>query len=147
MEVVVERGPEKPPKVCGCCNHPILNIHGYVYRDGDARAVYYASWTPGHRERGIGFWVGLGEWGDGTADEHRTAFTLVYHHGPGETRGFHLEDASRFVREQAVFLGVPLDRAEALAHPLKAELFAICDVLLTEDHRIREFLSSLPAED
>jgi hypothetical protein len=40
----------------------------------------------------------------------------------------------------APVLGRPLKRSGALSHPLKAELFAICDRILTDDQRVGTFL-------
>lgn len=141
MEFVVEMGPDKPPSTCDCCGSQTLHAHGYVYRDGDARAAYHAFWTVGHPDRGIRLIVGLGDWGEGTEPEDRFAFSLDFRDGPPETRGFRMVDASRELREEAVVLGQPLDGTEALEHPFREELFEICDLLLTEDSRVREFLS------
>lgn len=142
MEFLVEMGPDLPPTSCDCCNQKTLHAHGYVYRDGDARAAYHAFWTLGHPDEGIRFVVGLGEWGKGTSPEARFAFSLDFRPRPQGSCGFRLVNASRAVREEAVALGRPMDREDALDHPLTSELFAICEVLLTEDSRIRDFLAA-----
>lgn len=44
---------EQPGAACDCCGIKSTTVHGFVYKSGDAFAVYYAGWSTQHPERGV----------------------------------------------------------------------------------------------
>jgi hypothetical protein len=62
---------------CDCCGQMTSRVWGYVYKLGDALAVYYVEWTPGH-ETSAHFDIILGTWGDETQKPDRKAISLEY---------------------------------------------------------------------
>src|SRR5689334_22900593 len=59
---------------CPCCGKTTVCLTRFVFRDGDAYAVYCAQFTPDHEERLVSGIIGLGEWGEGTTSDKRWAF-------------------------------------------------------------------------
>lgn len=72
-----EDGPRQEPFSCPCCGARTEALHGFVYRDGDAHAVYYAGWSPSHSPAFISMVVAVGEWIEGTTTSDREG--LAYH--------------------------------------------------------------------
>src|SRR5689334_8632818 len=70
--VTLEPGETHEPRPCECCGKKSHTVHGFVYENGDAHAVYFAAWSEGHQELGVTMAIALGEWGDesGPADRY-----------------------------------------------------------------------------
>ena len=49
---------------CDCCGAKSRTAHGFVYRGGDAYAVYYAGWSDGPPGRGVSLAIAVGEWAE-----------------------------------------------------------------------------------
>ena len=128
---------------CDCCGKTTKTIWGFISRDGSCCAVYYVSWTEGHRERGATFLISLGDWEDEESQDKQSfalrlkmmptgaAFMVV---DAGKTQWAQNETAQNDV------LGVLLNRETALASPLKTDVFAIADLILDRDKRFKPFL-------
>jgi hypothetical protein len=113
---------------------------GYVYRDGDAHAVYFASCYPHHGEVWID--VILGTWGAGTDDDH---VTFGCRFGPVDGQpgpACSLVQAAS-VRADSPLFGTKLDRAAALAHPWLAQFWDVVDLVLLEAPAVRALASSV----
>jgi predicted nicotinamide N-methyase len=109
-------------------------VWGYIYKLGDALAVYYVEWTPGH-ETNANLDLILGTWGDDAQVSDRQAVALEYRvieTGPA----FMVIDADRRNIASNSLVSKALTRAEVIGTPLSAEIFAICDLIYLEDERI-----------
>ena len=63
--------------VCECCGNRSRCVWGYIYKDGDAAAVYYVHWTLGHiLDHGANFDLILGLWGAWNVSRGRTGRAL-----------------------------------------------------------------------
>lgn len=122
---------------CPDCNQNMRSVWGYVSNPFGARAVYFISWTDGHRERGAQLMVSIGEWGDGTVASDRVAFGLECRIDAGPS--FMLVNADELPWGTEAILGTKLTRAAALSHPLKPEVFDILDALVAHEPRFRAF--------
>jgi len=60
--------------ICECCGNVTVRLTRFVYRNGDAHAVYYAQYTSGHSEKRLSGLIGIGEWGEMGTPEERIAF-------------------------------------------------------------------------
>jgi len=137
--ISLELGTTHNPFACSCCGETSVNLSGFVYRGGDARAVYWAGMTSGHEKRVIEVAVGIGEWGDGTSPDDRIGFVLtLWAEGSQPNVTIVSPDESRW--STIALIGRILPRDEALRHPLIKEVFHITDHLLTDDPRIRTYL-------
>jgi hypothetical protein len=69
----------EPPSVsepCPCCGGETISLTRFIYRNGDARGIYYARFSNNHPLRSVLATVSLGEWGEGTSPKQRVAFAL-----------------------------------------------------------------------
>ena len=125
---------------CECCGGQTTVLTRFVYRDGDAHAVYYARYSDNYPDRVVTVTISLGEWGKGANPDQRVAFALEIHSTENEYQ-IGLIDAERSPWREAKILGRTLDRSEALAHPLVNEVFHITDHIVAEDTPIHEYLN------
>jgi len=132
---------EPTASVCDCCGQSTVRLTRFVYSDGDARAVYYACFTPGHQAKRISGLVGLGEWGEDAGPEARTAFPFVIW---TEQDSFQvgLTSAADSPYREVAFLGRILDRTEALKHPWLQEVFHIADHMVSDDPAIVDYFAA-----
>ena len=56
-----ELGEEKEPTVCSCCGGVCHSAHGFIYRDGNAYAIYHATWSKSHPEAGVDIAIAFDE--------------------------------------------------------------------------------------
>jgi hypothetical protein len=123
---------------CPDCGNPTRVVWGYVSAGGEPRAVYFARWTPGHRERGAQLLISLGEWGEGARRETRRAVGLECRMG-SEVPSFMVVDASALPWSDEI-LGRKLSRDDAIASEASAEAFRVVDALWKMEPRFRGFL-------
>ena len=134
------------PGICSCCGGTTYRFTRFVYKDGSAHAVYYASFQSNHPERGVKSIVSLGEWGvDGIPDE-RVAFGLVLKN-MDDNYGVIVIDAATTPWSDADILGKKLSREEALAHEWVDDVFHITNHIFDEDHEVTDLLDQVPPVD
>ncbi|MBK1890328.1 hypothetical protein Undi14_09765 [Undibacterium sp. 14-3-2] len=124
---------------CECCGNTTIRLTRYVYKDNNAFAVYYASFTKGHPEKRLSGIIGLGEWGDDSlASEHRVAFPFqIWLKEDNFQVG--LIDKEKSPWSHVTFLGKILDRESALSHKWISDVFHITDHMVVDDKEIADF--------
>jgi hypothetical protein len=142
MTLSIELEPPHESGPCECCGGRTTSLTRFVYKDGDAHAVYYARFSNNHPARHVKAAVSIGEWGEGSNPDQRTAFALELRAGP-ENYEVHLCDASASPWRGSKILGPMLDREAALAHPLIEDVFHITDHAFREDLPLKAYLDSL----
>ncbi len=129
--------PRAPAKSrCGCCGGSTTTLTRFVYRDGDAHAIYYARFSDDHPTASVGLLVSVGEYGEGASEEDRVAFAMELR--PGD--GVRVTDADESPWRDAKVVGRILNRPEGLAHPLLQEALHIVDHAVSEDEPLRAYL-------
>jgi len=133
--------PANESSPCECCGGKTTSLTRFVHKDGDAHAIYYARFSNNHPQHSVIATVSLGEWGEGSTPKQRVAFALELRSTKSQ---FEVEviDANRSPWKDAKTIGRTLDRAEALAHPLLAEVFHITDHMVQEDAPLRAYLNA-----
>jgi hypothetical protein len=142
MTITIEFEPPDEFGPCDCCGGSTTSLTRFVYKDGDAHAVYYARFSNNHPERIVKAAVSIGEWGEGSNPGQRTAFALELRAGP-ENYEVHVCDAEASPWSGSKILGPMLDRDAALAHPLIDEVFHITDHAFLEDPPLKAYLDPL----
>lgn len=137
-EMTLELGIEDAPFPCDDCGGATYVVRGGVRTDGRDRAVYVAAQTEGHRP--IALAISLGKFGQGTAPEDRVLFTLLARLEEGRVE-LMVVDPERCPFQCADVLGHQLSRADALARPEIGELYAVADLVTSDDPRVRSWLS------
>jgi hypothetical protein len=65
----VEPGEDKALTMCQCCGQTQYNAFGYVSSNEEPHAVYFATWSLGHLDRGVWLAVTLGDWSESPAQK------------------------------------------------------------------------------
>jgi len=104
---------EPTESTCECCGNVTVRLTRFVYRDGDAHAVYYAQYTAGYDEKRLSGLLGLGEWGEARTPDKGVAFRIWT-----DEKDFKLGlvNAADSPWSHVTSLGRILDREEALKH-------------------------------
>lgn len=124
---------------CPCCGRTSTCLTRFVYRDGDAYAIYKAMFSESHPDLRVLATVSLGRFEEGSTADERVAFALKLTPTPTRFEVQVLGAGSSPWRNSEV-LGRTLDRDEALAHPALPEIYAITDQMLVEDEPLRAYL-------
>ena len=139
--LTVEFEPPSESRPCECCGGRTTRLTRFVYRDGDAYAVYYALFSDNHPDRAVIATISVGEWGEDSTPDQRVAFALELRATDTQYQ-VAVIDAERSPWRDADVIGRTLDRAEALRHPRLSEVFHITDHIVTEDEPIRAYLGA-----
>jgi len=123
---------------CSCCNNTTVRLTRFVYRDGDAHAVYYAQFTEGHEDGTLSGLISLGEWGDNAPPERRVAFPFALWRD-GENYNVRITNAEVSPWRDVTLMGRILDRTEALQHAWLQEVFQITDQMTEDDPEVRTY--------
>jgi hypothetical protein len=131
---------------CECCGETKKRIFGFVSRDGDAHAVYYALLNVTEEKPRVGLTVSVGPWwGDTNPSERKWIHAEVW---PDED-GIHMS-----VREpqQSNFYpwpkgGVAMDAEEAKKSDAMQEIWAVADFIVEEDPAISSYLRSAELDE
>lgn len=134
-----EFNPPNDSEPCSCCGGKTTSLTRFVYKDGDAHAVYYIRYSDNHPDRIALATVSLGEWGENATPAQRVAFALQLRSAPEQ---FEVEvlNSAQSPWCEAKTIGRTLDRAETLKHPFLAEVFHITDHMVIEDHLLKNYL-------
>lgn len=112
---------------CSDCGVEFAHVTGFVLGADGPRAVFFAS-CHGHGEGAARIDVILGTWGsDPPAGDHVTFWCEL------RPTGAMALDAPLTTSRVTPVMGTALSRAEALAHPLVEEFWAVVDLIATED--------------
>jgi hypothetical protein len=131
---------------CECCGGMNVRLTRFVYRDGDAHAVYYAAFANNHPEHELHMLVSIGEWGEGSEPSQRDAFFCRLR-ATDDAYQLMLEDAATSSWSEAGVVGKLLSQEEARAHPRKAEVFEIADEAVLSDPQVKGFLARVRCGD
>jgi hypothetical protein len=141
MPITIEFEPPRQSGTCECCGGRTTSLTRFVYKNGDAFAIYYARFSDNHPERLVLAAVSIGEWGEGSVPAQRIAFALQLRTG-SENYEVMVCDAATSPWCASDLLGPMLDREAALAHPLIDEVFHITDHALVEDEPLKAYLDT-----
>lgn len=138
-DYLVEIGENSSSSICDCCGVESLFGHGFVYKNSDAYAVYYASWSNSHPDKVVTLALALGEWGDNSTSDDRVCFGLDAFNGDTEFL-LSIIDQNNSPWSKTELLGPMLTRQEALDHFLLDEVFSITERILEEHKSIEHYL-------
>lgn len=131
---------EPKSELCECCGNTTVRLTRFVYRNGDAFAIYYALFTDGHEDKVVYSLIGLGEWGEGAEPDMRTAFAVKIWDN-NDNWSVTVTDREESPWSHVQFFGKILDRKEALAHPWISDVYHITDHIVTDDRAVIEFFT------
>jgi hypothetical protein len=135
----------EPPVLdtCSCCGKPGTRLTRFVYREGDAYAIYYAAFSEQHPPSYVDVLVGVGDWAEDALSTSHVSFYLRICSTPAQFEVTVCDD-SESPWGEIPFVGRTLSRKEALAHAELPEIFQITDYMVTKDAPVVEYLSHAP---
>ena len=134
---------EPSVSTCDCCGKSTVRLTRFVLKDGNAYAVYYLQYTPGHDPDYMSGLIGLGDWGESASPADRLAFPFRLW-ASKDSYSVGLIEAAESPWVESTFLGRLLNRDEALSHPWCKEVFHITDHAFVEDAPLRAYLEAGP---
>ena len=138
LSIAYEPSQASAPCTCGCGGR-LVSLTRFLHLDGVPRAVYYARYADSHPERVLASTLSIGQWEEGTLPEQRVAFAIEMR-AQGEEYQFALVDAALSPWQDLAVIGRTLDRAEAMEHPLRDEVFELASQLVDKDVALRKYL-------
>jgi hypothetical protein len=135
----LELGDEVSNKTCHCCGEQYKSVVGFIKRDNDAYAAYFAALQTGHRDITVGLTLSIGKWWDDTALHERHWIYITVKPSP-ENFNMRVEEPSGSAHYNFKPLGIALSRQEALANSLREDFFAVADYIATQDPAVNSYL-------
>jgi|GEM_PF-2336990 hypothetical protein len=125
---------------CECCLTQKDRVWGFVSKEGDSHAVYYALLNLEERCPRVGLTLSVGPWWEGTEPSQR-----VWLHVDVCTGERGIEMGIRDPKESNFYPwekgGTPLNREEALASSAIEEIWAVADFIVATDVAVSSYLS------
>lgn len=135
----IEIGENCASSTCNCCGKESNTGHGFVYKNGDAYAVYYAGWSNSHLKKVVSIAIAIGEWADSATNEMRTCFGIEAIDNDNEI-SLSVISPENSPWPDTGLLGKMLTRDEALSSELLSEVFLIIEVALKKHPAIVDYL-------
>ena len=126
---------------CECCGYAKKRVFGFVTKDGDAHAVYYALLNVTEHKPRVGLTVSVGPWWDNTNPSERKWMHVEVSPGEDEIQ-MNIRDP-----QQSNFFpwtrgGVPLNPGEAKTNDSMPEIWAVADFIVEADPAVSSYLQS-----
>lgn len=139
-EYEIEVGENARPSICDCCGKESCSGGGFIYKNGDAYAIYIVAWSAQHAQRMVTLALAIGEWGEEATSADRTCFGLDVYSTRDQFR-FSVIGPDRSPLSCPELMGSMLPRSDALKHPLLREAFTITERVIDDHPAVREHLS------
>jgi hypothetical protein len=125
---------------CECCLTEKNRVWGFVSKDGDAHAVYYALLNLEEKYPRVGLTLSVGPWWEGTEPSERVWVHL------NACAGVHgIEMGIRDPKESNFYPwekgGTPLSREEAKANIAIEEIWWVADFIVAADVAVSSYLA------
>ena len=124
---------------CACCGLEKNRVWGFVSKDSDAHAVYYALLNVKEEVPRVGLTLSVGPWWDGAEPLHRAWVHLNTWSDENGTR-MNIRDPKEsnfYPWEKA---RVPLNREQAKLSAVIEEIWAVADFVVAQDGAISSYL-------
>lgn len=126
---------------CSCCGSAVISLTRFVYRHGDAFAVYKASLAFGSHERAADIVMNVGDdWGDDDANRTHPEFAIMLSTDENSWN-FSLVDSENSIWCPGL-LGSILPRTAQLESRYIDEVFAICDQMVIQDEALIRYFNN-----
>jgi hypothetical protein len=144
MTLSFDGEPKVDHRRCDDCGGEHESAVGFVLRDGDAYAVYWAAWYPHENEAWID--VILGSWQEPDFPDNVTFGCRIGNVEGQEAPACSLVPAGKIRSDTAMF-GRKLDRQAALNHPWLPAFWEVVDWLMLNDPTLHEHVFHMPPND
>ena len=125
---------------CECCGQVKNRVWGFVSKDGDAHAIYYALLNVEEEQPRVGLTLSVGPWWEGTEPSKRVWVHLNVCAGEAGTEmGIRDPTESNYYPWEKG--GTPLNREEAKASSATEEIWSVADFIVIADPALSSYLS------
>jgi hypothetical protein len=135
----IEAAPEVQQRVCPDCGRPFSSVHGFVYEDGDAYAVYHAILQSDHPSTVVDLALSFGSWGEEATAADRTRIGIRVWPEEDELK-MHINDPGESAWGDSDAFGKMAGRGQVLGTPLEQEALRAVVFVVAHDSRIDEHL-------
>jgi hypothetical protein len=126
--------------ICDCCGRSSRCVWGMAHAEGRCMAAYSVHWTLGHvPDRGANIDLMIGQWGEATTADNRSALALAYRLLDGGP-SLMVIDAQARPFSNSPLVGRVLRREDVIGTSFAQDAFAVADAILAQDERVAELL-------
>ena len=129
---------EPKKSTCECCGGTMTSLTRFVYKDGNAFAIYHATFSESHFESSLLGVISLGDWDSDEVSPNRVGFPFRLWQGE-ENFNVGITNQDECPWRDSKVIGRILDREEALAHHWINDVFHITDYITKDDVEIVNF--------
>lgn len=124
---------------CECCDNAKKRVFGFVSKDDDAHAVYYALLNITESKPRVGLTISVGPWwGNSNPSERQWIHANVWPEDDGIHMGVREPQESNFYPWPRG--GVPLSAEQARKSEVLQEIWAVADFIVEKDPAISSYL-------
>jgi hypothetical protein len=135
----IEPAPEVTQQVCADCGRPLSSVHGFLYDEGDAYAVYHALLQTDHPSTVADIALSFGSWDeDATGGDRSRVGLRVW--PEGEELKMHITDASESAWGDSETFGRMLSRRDVVGSDRQTEALRAAEFVIGHDPRVADHL-------
>ncbi|HKB93828.1 MAG TPA: hypothetical protein VKC62_06320 [Gaiellaceae bacterium] len=139
MAMSIEPASGVERRVCSDCGRPFSSVHGFVYEDGNACAVYHALLQTHQPSTVADLALSFGSWDEeATAADRMRVGVRVW--PEQDDVMMHINDPGESSWGDSETLGKLAGRSEVLGTPLERQALQTVEFLIVHDPRIAEHL-------
>jgi len=135
----IEPAPDVTQQVCADCGRSFSSVHGFLYDEGDAYAVYHALLQMEHPSTVADIALSFGSWDEGATGDDRSRVGLQVW-PEGEDLKMHITDASESGWGDSENFGQMLSRRDVLGTDRQTEALAAVEFVIEHDRRVADHL-------
>jgi hypothetical protein len=135
----IEPGLEIQQTVCSDCGRPFSTVHGFLYEDGDAYAVYHALLQREHPSTEVALALSFGSWDEDATGETRSRVAVRVWPEADELR-MQIEDPDQSPWDDSDMFGRMLGRKAVVDGALRREVLSSAEFVVTHDQRVQAHL-------
>jgi hypothetical protein len=135
----IEPAPEVSQQVSADCGRPFSSVHGFLYDEGDAYAVYHTLLQTDHPSTVADIALSFGSWDEHARGGDRSRVGLRVW-SEGEELKMHITDASESAWGDSETFGRMLSRRDVVGSDRQAEATTAVEFVIGHDARVAEHL-------
>lgn len=128
---------------CPDCGKKSLTVWGFVSKNNEAHAVYYAGLMTGHEQVSVRLTISIGGWGVDNADEQIVEgrnWLFIEARPTIESYEMMVREPEESFYFGKSILGTPMSREAGLQSPLLESFFAVADFIAFNDPAVKSYL-------
>jgi hypothetical protein len=133
MGLSIECAPEVLQRVCADCGRPFSSVHGFVYEEGDAHAVYHALLQTEHPTTVADLALSFGSWDQDATGDERTRIGVRIWPDANEIK-MHINDPKESAWGDSAAFGKMASRREVLGTAFEQEALRVVKFVIADEH-------------